>query len=81
MAIQKKSLISGKSAPQKATSTMPQVVEKPGLTTVAHTRLRAMKVAATRVAATRVAATRVAATRVAATRIAATRVAATRTKA
>ncbi len=66
MAIQKKSLIGGKSTPKKATSTMPQVSENPGMTKVAHTRVAATKVAATRVAATRVAATRVAATRVAA---------------
>ena len=45
MAIQKKSLISGNSTPKKATSTMPQVSEKPGLTKVAHIRLAATKVA------------------------------------
>ena len=73
MAIQKKSLISGNSTPKKATSTMPQVSEKPGLTKVAHIRLAAMKVASLRTTATRIAATRVAATRIAATRVAATR--------
>ena len=78
MAIQKKSLISGKSTTKKSTPAMPQVSENPGMTRIAHTKVAATKVAATRVAATRVAATRVAATRVAATRVAATRVAATR---
>jgi len=69
MAIQKKSLISGKSTPKKATTTMPQVSENPGMTKVAHTRLAVTKVTATRVAATKVAATRIAATRVAANRV------------
>jgi len=69
MAIQKKSLISGQSTPKKATSTIPQVSENPGVTKVAATRVAPTRVAATRVAATRVAATRVAATRVAATRV------------
>jgi hypothetical protein len=69
MAIQKKSLISGKSTPKKATTTMPQVSENPGMTKIAHTRLAVTKVTATRVAATKVAATRIAATRVAANRV------------
>ena len=60
MAIQKKSLISGKSTPKQATSKMPQVSENPGVTKVAATRMAATRVAATRVAATRVAANRVA---------------------
>ena len=69
MAIQKKSLISGKSTPKKATTTMPQVSENPSMTKIAHTRLAVTKVTATRVAATKVAATRIAATRVAANRV------------
>ena len=63
MAIQKKSLISGKSTP-KQTPAMPKVSENPGVTKVAATRVAATRMAATRVAATRVAATRVSPTRV-----------------
>src|SRR5260370_40972770 len=58
MAIQKKSLISGKSAPKKATSIMPHVSENPGMTKLAHIRVAATKVAENRVAATRVANTK-----------------------
>jgi hypothetical protein len=75
MAIQKKSLISGKSTPKKATTAMPRVSENPGMTKVAHTRVAHTRLAVTKVAATRVAATKVAATRIAATRVAANRVA------
>jgi hypothetical protein len=58
MAIQKKSLISGKSSPKKATSTMPQVSENPGITKVAHTRVAHTRMAATKVALARLAVTR-----------------------
>jgi len=68
MAIQKKSLISGKSSPKKATSTMPQVSQNPGITRVAQTRVAQTRVAQTRVAQTRMAATKVALARLAVNR-------------
>ena len=54
MAIQKKSLISGKSkTTKKASAKLPQVSE-PGVTRLAQVRLTAMKVAITRVTPSRV---------------------------
>jgi hypothetical protein len=58
MAIQKKSLIGGKSSPKKATSTMPQVSQNPGITKVAQTRVAQTRMAATKVALARLAVNR-----------------------
>jgi len=60
MAIQKKSLISGKSATtKKASAKLPQASENPGVTRLAQVRLTVTRVASNRVAITRVASPRV----------------------
>lgn len=61
MAMQKKSLI-GKSTAKKATSAMPAVSQKPGMTRLAHTKISPTRIR-TRVGVTHVAATRVRPTR------------------
>ena len=80
MAIQKKSLISGKSAAKKATSTMPQVSANPGMTRTKApglTRVNPAKVQGlTRVAPAKV----VGVTRVTVNKVMMTRVAAPRVK-
>jgi hypothetical protein len=75
MAIQKKSLISGKSATtKKASAKLPQASENPGVTRLAQVRLTVAKVGVTRVASNKVGITRVASNKVGITRVATPRV-------
>ena len=65
MAIQKKSLISGKSATtKKASAKLPQASENPGVTRLSQVRLTVAKVGVTRVTSNKVGITRVATPRV-----------------
>jgi len=65
MAIQKKSLISGKSATtKKASAKLPQVSENPGVTRLNSARVAVAKVVPTRVSSSKLSMTHVAAPKV-----------------